>query len=69
MPTTHDSSVSADRMLLLYAMLAGLKINVGKLIVDEIYRCSMKKTGQLFYSPSSSHDQFSSVLSADGSAR
>lgn len=49
MPTTHDSSVSADRMLLLYAMFAGLKINVGKLIVDEIYRCSMKKTGKLFF--------------------
>ena len=49
MPTTHDTTVSQERVLLLYCLLAGLSINVGRLICRQITSCAKKKKGKLFF--------------------
>lgn len=40
MSTTHTTTVSQDRLLLLYAIVKGLKIDAGKVIEREIRDCA-----------------------------
>ncbi|PON59596.1 hypothetical protein PanWU01x14_158080 [Parasponia andersonii] len=49
LPTTHGKTVSKDRMLLLYSMLTGKSINVGRMIHSEIRACAARKSGALFF--------------------
>lgn len=43
MPATHNTTVSQDRLMLLYVIVYGLPINVGAIIEREIKECAMKK--------------------------
>ncbi|MFQ6654984.1 hypothetical protein Gotur_025729, partial [Gossypium turneri] len=45
MPISHSSTISMERMLLLYAILIEKSINVGKIILKEIHDCAKKKVG------------------------
>ncbi|MCQ7416365.1 hypothetical protein NP118_23445 [Salmonella enterica] len=49
LPTTHDSTVSRERILLAFAILRSLSIDVGKIICNEIACCWKKKVGKLFF--------------------
>ncbi|KAK5825406.1 hypothetical protein PVK06_020236 [Gossypium arboreum] len=49
MPISHSSTISMERMLLLYAILTEKSINVGKIILKEIYDCAKKKTGSAYF--------------------
>ncbi|MFQ6665614.1 hypothetical protein Gotur_032294 [Gossypium turneri] len=46
MPISHSSTISMERMLLLYAILTEKSINVGKIILKEIHDCAKKKAGR-----------------------
>ena len=50
MPTTHIETVNRERMLLLYCILEGYSINVGKVVQREILSCNLKQKGCLFFS-------------------
>ncbi|MFQ6665343.1 hypothetical protein Gotur_032111, partial [Gossypium turneri] len=45
MPISHSSTISMERMLLLYGILTEKSINVGKIILKEIHDCAKKKAG------------------------
>ncbi|MFQ6659537.1 hypothetical protein Gotur_028399, partial [Gossypium turneri] len=45
MPISHSSTISMERMLLLYAILKEKSINVGKIILKEIHDYAKKKEG------------------------
>ncbi|MFQ6663377.1 hypothetical protein Gotur_030928, partial [Gossypium turneri] len=49
MPISHSSTISMERMLLLYAILTENSINVGKLIFKEIQDCAKKKAGSVYF--------------------
>ena len=51
LPTTHDTTLLADRILLVYAIIMNLSIDVGKIVADEIVKCASKKVGRLFFPP------------------
>ena len=42
MPTTHTTTVSQERLILLYVIVRGLPIDVGNIIEKEIQDCAMK---------------------------
>ena len=42
MPTTHTTTVSQERLILLYVIVRGLPIDVGNIIEKEIQDCTMK---------------------------
>ncbi|KAJ4715100.1 Retrovirus-related Pol polyprotein from transposon 17.6 [Melia azedarach] len=48
-PTTHDDTVSQSRILLIYALLIGLSINIGRIILAEMRKCISKAAGQLYF--------------------
>lgn len=43
MPTTHTTTISQDRLILLYAIVKGLAIDVGKIIKKEIREFTTRK--------------------------
>ncbi|XP_004514775.1 uncharacterized protein [Cicer arietinum] len=43
LPNSNFQSVDKDRLLLLYCVVEGFSINVGKIIYDEIIACAFKK--------------------------
>ncbi|KAK5842503.1 hypothetical protein PVK06_004870 [Gossypium arboreum] len=49
MPISHSSTISMERMLLLYAILTKNSINVGKIILKEIHHCAKKKAGSAYF--------------------
>ncbi|KAH1097487.1 hypothetical protein J1N35_014408 [Gossypium stocksii] len=49
MPISHSSTISMERMLLLYAILTKKFINVGKIILKEIYDCVKMKTRSAYF--------------------
>ncbi|MFQ6648171.1 hypothetical protein Gotur_021200 [Gossypium turneri] len=49
MPISHSSTISMERMLLLYAILTEKSINVGKIILKEILDCAKKKVGSVYF--------------------
>ncbi|KAH9671394.1 hypothetical protein KPL70_017357 [Citrus sinensis] len=42
MPTTHTTTVSQERLVLLYVLIRGLPIDMGSIIVKEIRECAAK---------------------------
>ena len=42
MPTTHTTTVSQERLVLLYVIVRGLPIDVGSIIAKEIRDCATK---------------------------
>ncbi|MFQ6648095.1 hypothetical protein Gotur_020919 [Gossypium turneri] len=48
MPISHSSTISMERMLLLYAILTENSINVRKIILKEIQDCAKKKAGNAY---------------------
>ncbi|MFQ6636537.1 hypothetical protein Gotur_012607 [Gossypium turneri] len=52
MPISHRSTISMERMLLLYTILTEKSINVGKIILKEIHDCAKKKAGSEQEDPS-----------------
>ncbi|MFQ6667607.1 hypothetical protein Gotur_033567 [Gossypium turneri] len=46
MPISHSSTISMERMLLLYTILKKKSINFGKIILKEIHDCAKKKAGR-----------------------
>ncbi|MFQ6636538.1 hypothetical protein Gotur_012607 [Gossypium turneri] len=49
MPISHRSTISMERMLLLYTILTEKSINVGKIILKEIHDCAKKKAGSAYF--------------------
>ncbi|MFQ6660296.1 hypothetical protein Gotur_028884 [Gossypium turneri] len=45
MPISHSSTISMERMLLLYVILTKNSINIGKIILKEIHDCAKSKAG------------------------
>ncbi|MFQ6653006.1 hypothetical protein Gotur_024624 [Gossypium turneri] len=54
MPISHSSTISMERMLLLYAILTEKSINVGKIILKEIHDCAKMKAGSKQKEPTES---------------
>ncbi|MFQ6629083.1 hypothetical protein Gotur_006777 [Gossypium turneri] len=48
-PISHSSTISMERMLLLYAILTEKSINVGKIILKKIHDCAKKKAGSAYF--------------------
>ncbi|MBA0753580.1 hypothetical protein Gogos_020800, partial [Gossypium gossypioides] len=44
MPISHSSTISIERIFLLYAIMTERSINIGKIILKEIHDCARKKT-------------------------
>jgi hypothetical protein len=52
MPTTHNETVNKARLVFLHCITAGQKINVGRIILQEIVNCPAKKSKEgMFYFP------------------
>ncbi|MFQ6667221.1 hypothetical protein Gotur_033316, partial [Gossypium turneri] len=49
MPISHSSTISMQRMLLLYVLLTEKSINVRKIIFKEIHDCAKKKEGSSYF--------------------
>ncbi|EXB49850.1 hypothetical protein L484_000844 [Morus notabilis] len=47
--STHGKTISRNRAILLYAVLVGKPINVGRLIIDQIRACAEKGKGGLYF--------------------
>ena len=48
-PTTYDTTLSADRVFSVYAIITNLSIDVDKIVADETVKCASKKVGKLFF--------------------
>lgn len=46
-PFTHNSTILKERMLLLYSIMMGRNIDMGKIIFKEIHMCAQKNVGSL----------------------
>ncbi|MFQ6630916.1 hypothetical protein Gotur_008623 [Gossypium turneri] len=49
MPISHSSTISMERMLLLYVILTDKSINDGKIILKEIHDCAKKKARNAYF--------------------
>ncbi|KAK9033239.1 hypothetical protein V6N11_018274 [Hibiscus sabdariffa] len=49
MPTSHTATTSLSRLQLLHSILNGRSIDVGKIIMDEAYACSTRKSSPLLF--------------------
>ncbi|KAH1046748.1 hypothetical protein J1N35_037532, partial [Gossypium stocksii] len=49
MPISHSSTISVERILLLYAIMIERSINTGKIIPKEIYDCARKKIESVYF--------------------
>ncbi|KAK8632200.1 hypothetical protein V6N13_028977 [Hibiscus sabdariffa] len=49
MPTTHTATASLSRLQLLHSILNVWTIDVGKIIVDEVYACLSRKSSPLLF--------------------
>ncbi|KAK8306302.1 hypothetical protein V6Z12_D03G118600 [Gossypium hirsutum] len=47
MPSTHNTTVSNERILLLHSIIKGRTINVGRIIFQEVHHCVKKDAGSL----------------------
>ncbi|KAH1107047.1 hypothetical protein J1N35_010815 [Gossypium stocksii] len=46
-PSTHNFTISKERMLLLHSIMIGRKTNFGKIIFREVHHCTQKNAGTL----------------------
>ncbi|KAK5775161.1 hypothetical protein PVK06_043030 [Gossypium arboreum] len=49
MPSSHGTTISLERMVLLYSILTGKTINVGKIILREIRNCVVRRSGHVYF--------------------
>ncbi|KAK5826165.1 hypothetical protein PVK06_021077 [Gossypium arboreum] len=49
MPSSHGATISLERMVLLYSILTGKTIDVGKIILREIRNCAVKRSGPVHF--------------------
>nr|XP_043636443.1 uncharacterized protein LOC122607520 [Erigeron canadensis] len=49
LPTPYDTAISKDRAILLYCIMLGKPINVGKVIAKQIRKCASLKSGDLWF--------------------
>ncbi|KAK5838986.1 hypothetical protein PVK06_007737 [Gossypium arboreum] len=47
LPSTHNSIVFMDQILLVHSIMQGRKINVGKIIFNKVHRCAQKDVKSL----------------------
>ncbi|KAH1096943.1 hypothetical protein J1N35_013864, partial [Gossypium stocksii] len=47
MPSTHNTIISKDRMLLLHSIIMRRRINIGRIIFREVYRCAKKNASSV----------------------
>ncbi|KAH1098085.1 hypothetical protein J1N35_015006 [Gossypium stocksii] len=50
MPISHGTTISLERMVLLYLILIGKTIDVGKIILREIQNCPARRSGPAYFS-------------------
>ena len=48
-PTTHDASISRDRAMVIYCIMRGIRLDVGRIIAPQIRGLFFKPRGQLFF--------------------
>ncbi|KAH1057229.1 hypothetical protein J1N35_035294 [Gossypium stocksii] len=49
MPSSHGTTISLERMVLLYSILTGKTIDVGKIILREIWNCTTRRFGPAYF--------------------
>ncbi|KAH1064150.1 hypothetical protein J1N35_029137, partial [Gossypium stocksii] len=49
MPSSHGTTISLERMVLLYSILTGKTIDVGKIILREIWNCATRRLGPAYF--------------------
>ncbi|GMN69096.1 hypothetical protein TIFTF001_038155 [Ficus carica] len=49
MPSTHDHTVNKDRIILLFAIVVGRKLDVGGVISEQIGVCASRQSGSLWF--------------------
>ncbi|KAH1130228.1 hypothetical protein J1N35_001606 [Gossypium stocksii] len=49
MPNSHETTISLERMVLLYSILTRKTINVGKIILREIRNCVVRHSGPAYF--------------------
>ncbi|KAK5825936.1 hypothetical protein PVK06_020823 [Gossypium arboreum] len=49
MPSSHETTISLERMVLLYSILTRKTIDVGKIILREMRNCAVKCSGPAFF--------------------
>ncbi|KAK5833467.1 hypothetical protein PVK06_017303 [Gossypium arboreum] len=50
MPSLHGTPISLERMVLLYSILTGKTIDVGKIILREMRNCTVRCSGPAYFS-------------------
>ena len=48
-PTTHDSSIKAERIIMLHCIMEGKSMNVGEIILKRLRYCAGRVQGKLFF--------------------
>ena len=48
-PSSHGTMISLERMVLLYSILTGKTIDVGKIILREIRNCTVRRSGPAYF--------------------
>lgn len=49
LPITHDASISRDRAMVIYCIIRGIWLDVGRIIAPQIWGMFSKPRGQLFF--------------------
>ncbi|KAH1039536.1 hypothetical protein J1N35_041279 [Gossypium stocksii] len=49
MPSSHGSTISLEQMVLLYLILTGKTIDVGKIILREMQNCAVRRSGLAYF--------------------
>ncbi|KAE8712804.1 hypothetical protein F3Y22_tig00110223pilonHSYRG00028 [Hibiscus syriacus] len=49
LPTSHNTTVSCQRMILLHSIISGLTIDIGKIIVEQDHLCLKRPTSALVF--------------------
>ncbi|KAH1073027.1 hypothetical protein J1N35_025355 [Gossypium stocksii] len=48
-PSSHGTTISLERMVLLYSILTGKTIDVGKIILREMWNCAVRRSGPSYF--------------------
>ncbi|KAK5842514.1 hypothetical protein PVK06_004881 [Gossypium arboreum] len=49
MPSSHGTTISLEKMILLYSILTGKTIDVGKIILREMQNCAVRRSGLVYF--------------------